>query len=267
MKFFPSRTVMVSIGPLTVTWYAFLILLGACLAYGISKKRMDKRGYSDFPFSDFFINVLFLGIIGARIWYCIFTYPEYYANDPLGVFKIYEGGLAIQGGVIVALIYSIYFMKKHRVPFLVVGDAIMPTVLIAQAIGRWGNFVNQEAYGQVITEAKINAYHLPSFIKNGMYINGYYRQPTFLYESVLNIIGFLLIVFVVSRIFKKEGCQFYAYFIWYGITRFIVETYRSDSLMLGSIKMAQLTSVVFIVLGIIGMITIYYKDRKGQQNV
>ena len=103
--------------------------------------------------------------------------------------------------------------------------------------------------------------------ENGIYINGYYRQPTFLYESVLNIIGFLLIVFVVSRIFKKEGCQFYAYFIWYGITRFIVETYRSDSLMLGSIKMAQLTSVVFIVLGIIGMIIIYYKDRKGQQNV
>ena len=267
MKFFPSRTIVVSLGSFTITWYALLILCGACLAYGISKYRMSKREYPDFPFSDFFINVLLLGIIGARIWYCVFTYPEYYANDPLGVFKIYEGGLAIQGGVIAALIYSYYFMKKHNIPFLVAGDAIMPTVLIAQAIGRWGNFVNQEAYGQVISEAKINAYHLPSFIKNGMYINGYYRQPTFLYESVLNLLGFIIIVFVVSKFLKKTGCQFYFYFIWYGITRFIVEIYRSDSLMLGSIKMAQLTSVVFILIGIVGIIRIYYKDRKDQQNV
>lgn len=265
MKFFPSRTVVLSLGPLSITWYALLIITGALIAYLFSKQRMIKRGYPDFPFSDFFINVLFIGIIGARIWYVIFMYQELYAANPIDIFKIYEGGLAIQGGVIAALIYSVYYMKKHNVDILKAGDAIMPTVLIAQALGRWGNFVNQEAFGQIISEEQINALHLPEFIKDGMYIGGAYRQPTFLYESVLNILGFILIAYVLSRFLKKDGCQFAMYFIWYGITRFIVESFRSDSLMLGSLKMAQVTSVAFIIIGVAGIIYIYHSSKKLQK--
>lgn len=262
MALFPSRTIFLQLGPLNITWYAVCIMTGALIAYLFSKKRMSDRGYSDFPFSDFLINVLIIGIIGARIWYVIFTFNERYISNPIDIFKIYEGGLAIQGGVIAVLPYAVYFMKKHHVDILKAGDAIMPTVLIAQALGRWGNFVNQEAFGQIITEAHINALHLPGFIKSGMYINGYYRQPTFLYESVLNILGFILIAYVISRFLKKDGCQFALYFVWYGITRFIVEAFRSDSLMLGSIKMAQLTSVVFVIVGIIAIIYLYMRKNK-----
>ncbi len=261
MALFPSRTIFLQLGPLNITWYAVCIMVGALLAYAISKKRMSDRGYGDFPFSDFLVNILLIGIIGARIWYVIFTFEERYANNLMDIFKIYEGGLAIQGGIIAALPYAIYFMKKHNVNILQAGDAIMPTVLIAQALGRWGNFVNQEAFGQIMTEAQINALHLPEFIKDGMYIGGYYRQPTFLYESVLNILGFILIAFVFSRILKNDGCQFALYFVWYGITRFIVESFRSDSLMLGSIKMAQLTSIAFIIVGIGIIIYSYWKKK------
>lgn len=262
MALFPSHTIFFQLGPLTITWYAVFIMTGAAIAFLFSKQRMTKSGYGDFPFSDFFINILIIGIIGARIWYVIFTFNETVGNNWLNIFKIYEGGLAIQGGVIAALPYAIYFMKKHNVDILKAGDAIMPTVLIAQGLGRWGNFINQEAYGQIISEAHINALHLPEFIKNGMYINGYYRQPTFLYESVLNILGFILIAYVFSRFFKKEGSQFAFYFIWYGITRFIIEAFRSDSLMLGPIKMAQLTSVAFVLAGVGGLIYLYLSKRK-----
>lgn len=262
MAFFPSRTIVLALGPFTITWYATFIITGALIAYGLSKLRMSKRGYGDFPFSDFFINILVIGIIGARIWYVLFSSDPGYWSDPIRIFKIYEGGLAIQGGVIAALPYAIYFVKKHHVDVLKAGDAIMPTVLIAQGIGRWGNFVNQEAYGQIISEAHINALHLPEFIKNGMYINGYYRQPTFLYESILNILGFILIAYVLSRFLKKDGCQFALYFIWYGITRFIIETFRSDSLMLGPLKMAQVTSIVFVVVGVIAIIYFYTHKNK-----
>lgn len=265
MKFFPTRSIILQLGPLTITWYAALIVTGALIALYISKRRMTKRGYGDFPFTDFFINILVIGIIGARLWYVIFMYDELYASNPIDIFKIYEGGLAIQGGVIAALPYAIYFMKKHHVDILKAGDAIMPTVLIAQALGRWGNFMNQEAFGQIISEAQIDALHLPEFIKQGMYIQGAYRQPTFLYESVLNILGFLMIVYVISRILKKDGSQFAFYFIWYGITRFIVEAFRSDSLMLGSLKMAQVTSLVFIIAGILLLIYIYAFKTKNRK--
>lgn len=265
MAFFPNRQIIISLGSLSITWYAFFILSGALIALWFSQKRMTKRGYGDFPFTDLFINILVIGIIGARLWFVLFApNKEQFLNHPLDIFKIYEGGLAIQGGVVAALPYAIYFVRKHKVNVLEAGDAIMPTVLIAQALGRWGNFMNQEAYGQIISEAHIDALCLPEFIKNGMYIEGYYRQPTFLYESVLNIIGFILIAYVLSRVFKKTGSQFAMYFIWYGIVRFIVEAFRSDSLMLGSIKMAQLTSIVFIIVGLAGMIYLYTKQRKGE---
>lgn len=263
MKLFPNRTTFISFGSLTIQWYAVFIVTGALVAYYISCKRMEKKGYTDLPLSDFFVNTLLIGFLGARIWYVIFMFDELYANDLMGIFKIYEGGLAIQGGLIAAIPYAFYFCKKHNISILKAGDAIMPTVLIAQAIGRWGNFMNQEAYGQIMTKARMDALPIPQFIKDGMYIYGAYRQPTFLYESVLNLIGFIVIVFIISKIFKKDGCQFAFYFIWYGIVRFIVEAYRSDSLMLGSIKMAQLTSIVFIIVGVIGLIYIYKINRES----
>ena len=140
-------------------------------------------------------------------------------------------------------------------------------LLLAQAIGRWGNFFNGEAYGRTVSYEFLRNLHLPSFIIKGMYIDGAYREPTFLYESVFSLIGFF-ILFGISRLKNiKVGQLTGLYLIWYGIERIIIESFRSDSLMLGPMKIAQIISLIFIVFGIYLMIkniknNKYYKEER-----
>ena len=264
IKFFPDFDTFLSIGSYRIQMYALMILIGACIAYFIAKKRFEEKGYDSSILSDFFFNVLFIGIIGARIWYVVFKFNDIYIHDPMQVFAIWNGGLAIQGGIIAALIYSYTFFKNNNICFLRAGDALMPCVLIAQACGRWGNFFNHEAFGGDVTLEFLKSLMLPDFIIENMYIQGAYHHPTFLYESVGNIVVFLIIVFVVARFQKYKGTQFYSYFIGYGIVRYFVEGLRTDSLMLGPIRMAQLTSIVFIIAGLVG---IYISYKKGWKEV
>lgn len=261
MALFPDFHTFLTIGPLHIQWYAVMILTGAFIAYTIGEQRFKKLGYSTELLSDYFFSLLFIGIIGCRIWYVIFTFKEMYMANPIEIFAIWHGGLAIQGGIIAGLIYSYYFFEKHDIPFLAAGDAIMPCVLIAQAFGRWGNFFNHEAFGGTVTLEFLQSLHLPNFIIQNMFIDGAYHHPTFLYESVGNIIAFLLIFFVVRKLQKHRGVQFFSYFVFYGIVRFFVEGLRTDSLMLGPIRMAQLVSIVFIIVGMIGII---YVSKKGE---
>lgn len=262
MKFFEDFSTFVTIGPIDIKWYAICILSGALIAYYIAKKRFTKLGYNPDILSDYLMNLLVVGIIGARIWYVIFTYDSLYAQDPMQIFAIWNGGLAIQGGIFTGLIYSYYFFKKQNIRFLSAGDALMPLALIAQACGRWGNFFNHEAFGGEVTLEFLQSLHLPEFIIDNMYIQGAYHHPTFLYESVGNIIACLIIIFIIGKIQKKEGVQFFSYFVFYGIIRFFVEGLRTDSLMLGSLRMAQLVSIAFIIAGIIGIIYVHFKGRK-----
>ncbi len=139
MQFFPSFSVFLKIGSLEIHYYALCIITGALIAYELGQYRFKKLGYARNILSDYFFALLLLGIIGARIWYVIFMWNELYATNPMEIFAVWHGGLAIQGGIFAGLIYSAYFFKKHEIPFLVAGDAIMPGVLIAQALGRWGN--------------------------------------------------------------------------------------------------------------------------------
>lgn len=261
MTFFPRFSTFVEIGPLSIQWYAIMILLGASIAYKIGEYRFKKLDYSTDMLSDYFFNLLFIGIIGARIWYVIFMWEERYLYDPFEIFAIWHGGLAIQGGLFTGLLYSFYFFKKHQIPFLKAGDAIMPCVMIAQACGRWGNFFNHEAYGTACSLEFLENLCLPSFVIDNMYIHGAYHHPTFIYESIGNILSFFIIVILVRKIQKHEGIQFYCYFLFYGIVRFFVEGLRTDSLMLGNIRMAQLISIVFIIVGIIGIV---YQHKKGK---
>ena len=151
MQFFPSFSVFLKIGSLEIHYYALCIITGALIAYELGQYRFKKLGYARNILSDYFFALLLLGIIGARIWYVIFMWNELYAANPMEIFAVWHGGLAIQGGIFAGLIYSAYFFKKHEIPFLVAGDAIMPGVLIAQALGRWGNFFNHEAYGSAVS--------------------------------------------------------------------------------------------------------------------
>lgn len=267
MNFFPDSKTFISIGGFSIQWYAICILLGAYIAYELGQYRFKKLGYHRDILSDFFINVLAIGIIGARIWYVIFMFQELYINDPIEIFMIHHGGLAIQGGLIAGLGYSYYYFKKHEIDFLVAGDAIMPGVLIAQAFGRWGNFFNQEAHGSIVSLDFLKGLHLPNFIIEGMHIDGNYYHPTFLYESILCLIGFLLIVLVVKRFQKKQGTQFFSYFIWYGVIRFFIEGLRTDSLYAFGLRTAQIISIVFILIGVIGILYLVKYGKAVEEDI
>ncbi len=266
MHFFEDFSTFVTIGNIHIQWYAVCILVGACIAYLLGQYRFKQLGYDKEILSDYFIVLLFVGIIGARIWYVIFMFDELYMNNPIEIFAIWHGGLAIQGGIFAGLIYSYFFFKKRNIPFLQAGDAIMPGVLIAQACGRWGNFFNHEAFGGSVSLQFLESLHLPDFIIQNMFIVGSYHHPTFLYESLGNIIAFLLIIFVIKKLAKHEGVQFFSYFVLYGIVRFFVEGLRTDSLMIGPLRTAQLISIAFIIAGIIGIIYVHYKGKNIQES-
>ncbi len=262
IRFFENFHTFVRIGSISIHWYAIVILFGAGIAYLLGQYRFQQLGYNKEILSDYFFVLLFVGIVGARLWYVIFTFDELYASNPIEIFAVWHGGLAIQGGLFAGLIYSYFFFKKRNIPFLVAGDAILPGVLIAQACGRWGNFFNQEAFGGEVSLSFLQFLHLPQFIIDHMYIGGAYHHPTFLYESLGNIVAFLLIIFVIRKFQRHIGIQFFSYFVCYGVVRFFVEGLRTDSLMFGVIRMAQLVSIVFIIVGIIGIIYVHFKGQR-----
>lgn len=260
--FFVDRQTFFQLGFISIQYYALFIMMGVFVAYMIGQYNFKKHGYDKEILSDFVFYLLPIGILGARLWYVIFMWNEMYADNLAEIVRIDHGGLAIQGGVVAGLIFSYYFFKKRGIDFFRAGDAIMPGVLVAQAFGRWGNFFNQEAHGGEVARNFLEGLHLPNFIIEGMYINGSYYHPTFLYESVLNVIGFLLIFLVVKKVTRYRGVEFFSYFIWYGIIRFFVEGMRTDSLYFLGMRTAQLTSLAFIVVGIGGIVYVVSKNLR-----
>ena len=183
-------------------------------------------------------------------------------SESIGAFAVWNGGLAIHGGIIAGLLFIIYYCKKHEVNIWKMLDIIVVGLIIAQAIGRWGNFFNSEAYGPITTAADLKSLGIPQFIINGMYILGDYRQPTFFYESVWCFFGFCAMLLIRKYKYLKIGQLTGFYLLWYGIIRLIIEGMRTDSLMLGPIKMAQLVSIVFIIAGII----IFIRSVRKKEN-
>ncbi|NLW29538.1 MAG: prolipoprotein diacylglyceryl transferase [Erysipelothrix sp.] len=268
MKFFPDRQTLISVGPLEIKYYAVFILLGAIFAYAISARNLKKKGYSKEIAEDLFFGALLSGILGARLWYVVFYDLSSYLQNPIQIFNFMQGGLAIHGGLFFGVLYGYYFAKKRKLQFLHLADQILYTVLVAQALGRWGNFMNQEAFGPVVDESFFAL--LPTFIKEGMLIAGHYRMPTFLMESALNVFGFLVIHFGLhERNQYKKGDLVYAYLIWYGIVRFYIESFRTDYLpFFGTgLKIAQVTSVAFIVVGLIGYFGVIRKIFKTKKPI
>lgn len=257
--------IAIKIGPLTVAWYGIIIVVGMMLAIYLTTKEADKRDVSE----DFIIDTAFwtipIGIIGARLYYVLFEL-NVYLNDPIRIFYIWEGGLAIYGGIIAGFLTFYYRSQKENVPILLLTDIVTPYLLLAQGIGRWGNFVNQEAHGGEVTRQFLEKLMLPEFIIEGMNIGGTYYHPTFLYESVWSLIGVAVILLIRNReklLLRGEATS--AYLIWYGIGRLFIEGMRTDSLYLGAFRVSQIVSVVIILLGI-GLIVYqrFYKFPKPQ---
>ena len=261
MTFFPDLKTFMNIGGITITWYAIFVLGGAMLVYWLTSRVVRKWGYKDSMLEDFFIMLLPIAILGARLYYVIFEW-QYYMDDPISILYIWEGGLAIHGGIIAGVLFGYCYFKKHQVDALRLADIIFPFMMIGQAIGRWGNFMNQEAYGSIVDPSFFHGF--PKFIADNMFIDGYYRMPTFLIEGVGNLIGFVLIYFIYRKYGrKKRGDLAYAYFVWYGMIRFFVEAFRTDSLMLGNLKVAQLISLALVAFGLLGIFGLYNKLFKN----
>ena len=253
--------VMINLGIFQIKWYSFFIFLAMLTACLIIFKESKKKNVPDNYLTNLIFYGLIIGILGARLYYVIFNL-DYYLNNPSQIFAIWNGGLAIHGGLISALIFLMIYSRKNKINILQILDIIVVGVIIAQAIGRWGNFFNQEAYGNIISLQALKNMHLPKFIIDGMYISGSYREPTFLYESICSLIGFILLLILRATKKLKTGQLTAIYLIWYGIVRFGIETLRSDSLMLGQIKVAQLVSLLFVISGIALFIYSHIKKKK-----
>lgn len=252
--------ILIEIGNIKIYWYSVMILLGVLIGSYLVLRESKRFNISKSKISDMLFYTIIFGIIGARIYYVIFNF-DYYINNPIDIIKVWEGGLAIHGGIIAGVIYLIYYTKKNNLNTLLITDICVPGVLIGQALGRWGNFFNGEAHGPITTLEYLQNLHLPKFIINGMNIDGNYYIPTFFYESLWCLIG-LIIVLLIRRILKiKKGNITGFYLIWYGIGRFLIEQLRTDSLMLNTLKQAQIISIIMIIIGIIMLIY----SRKGEE--
>jgi phosphatidylglycerol:prolipoprotein diacylglycerol transferase len=241
--------ILVEIGNIRIYWYSIMILMGMIIGTLLIIKEAKKHHISKSKMSDMLFYTIIIGIIGARIYYVLFNL-NYYTNI-IDTLKVWEGGLAIHGGIITGALFMIIYTKKNDLPTLKVFDICVPGLLIGQAIGRWGNFFNQEAHGPITTLAHLQEMHIPKFVIEGMNINGNYYIPTFLYESIWCIIGLLLIIIIRRIRITKISNITSIYLIWYGIGRYIIEKYRTDSLMLDTLKQAQIISIIMILTGII----------------
>lgn len=249
-----------------VYYYSLCILLGVVVAYILITREGKKQGLPKEFISDLIFYTLIIGILGARVYYCVFNL-DYYLANPSEILKIYNGGLAIHGGVIAGLIFVYFYTKKKNISFIKILDIVAPAVIIAQSFGRWGNFFNQEAHGGITTYQNLKNMHIPEFIINGMHIEGKYYYPTFFFESIWCLIGFIILMIARKNKNLRKGFQIGFYFIWYGIGRFFIEALRTDSLMFFGLKIAQIVSLIGIIIGIIIIVTNRNKKYYNEMEV
>lgn len=247
------------IGNFDIRWYAVIILLGIILGLILAYYNCKKKNVSFDILSDGFLIVFPFAIIGARLYYVLFEFKNY-KDNLIDIFNIRQGGLAIHGGLIAAVIATFIYAKVKKINFLAYLDVVAPSIILAQAIGRWGNFMNSEAHGGKVTYEFISKF--PQFIQKGMHINGAYYHPTFLYESIWNLIVCIILIAILYK--KKEnnnGVVISSYIILYSVGRFFIEGLRTDSLMFGEIRVAQLISVLGIIVG--SFLILYVKKLKN----
>ena len=185
--------ILFDLGIIQIKWYSLFIFIAMLVASILIYREARRKKIDD----DTLFNMLFygiiIGILGARLYYVLFNL-NYYLKYPLEIIMIWNGGLAIHGGLLAGLLFMAYYSKKHKINILGILDILVVGVIIAQSIGRWGNFFNQEAYGGIISLSTLKSMHLPQFIIDGMYIDGAYRTPTFLYESFSSLLCFIVLI-------------------------------------------------------------------------
>lgn len=232
---------------LEVRWYGILIAAGVLLGAIIALREAKRIGFDEETLMDLLIWEVPLALVGARIYYVIFEWDRY-RHNPIEALNVRNGGLAIHGAIIMAIIVAVIFTRIRKVDFWTVADICAPSIILGQAIGRWGNYANQEAHGG------------PTSLPWGIMVGGEKVHPTFLYESIWNLLVFIFLLWYGRKKQKVRGEVFLLYLSLYSFIRFFIEGLRTDSLMMGQIRVAQLVSVI----GIIVPAYIMYKKRKKE---
>ncbi|KIL42935.1 prolipoprotein diacylglyceryl transferase [Jeotgalibacillus campisalis] len=259
----PIDPIAISFGGVQIAWYGLIIGTGIILGYILANREADRLGMPKDLFADLLIWAVPIAIISARIYYVIFQW-DYYAQNPGAIIQIWNGGIAIHGALIGSVATGVVYAKIKGLSFWKIVDIAAPSIILGQMLGRWGNFINQEAHGGEVSRSFLESLFLPDWIIDQMYINvdgtfAYYH-PTFLYESLWNLAGLVLLL-LLRKVNPRRGEIFLAYVIWYSIGRAFVEGLRTDSLMLTeTIRVAQLLSLVLIVVAVAIMI---YRRKKG----
>lgn len=251
LEFHISR-VAFSIGPLTVYWYGIILVFGMGMALLYCTRRSRDFGIHPDRVSDVILYAIVAGLIGARIYYVLFSW-DYYSQHPAEIFRIWEGGIAIYGGILGGLLGSVLLCKLWKIPLLPLLDLMVGGLILGQAIGRWGNFMNIEAFGGNttlpwgMTGPSIVAYlegQAAVLAEIGVIVDPIMPvHPTFFYESLWNLAGFGFIVWYTSRR-RLNGELTLLYLAWYGLGRAWIEGLRTDSLMWGSVRVSQLLAAV-----------------------
>lgn len=241
--------IFLKIGSLQIYWYSVILLFAFVLGIILATIYGKKEGIDKDTIYDYAVYLIPICLIGARLYYVFFNL-DYYMNNVMAIIKVWEGGLAIHGGILAGVIYTYYYSKKHNISFLKFLDILVISLIVGQIIGRWGNFMNGEAYGPIVSLKTLQSFHIPNFIIDGVFIEGHYHHPTFLYESLWNLLGLTIILIMRRKRFYHYGYLTAIYLIWYGLGRFFIEGMRQDSLMLGIFKIAQIVSIGMIILGV-----------------
>lgn len=231
---------------LEIRWYGIFIASAFLIGTIIALREMKRRGMDEEILIDLLLFVVPAALIGARIHYVIFSW-DLYKNNPMEVFNFRAGGLAIHGGVIAGVLVGFIFCKVRKLDFWKFADITAPSIILGQAIGRWGNYANQEAHGG------------PTDLPWGIMVNGVKVHPTFLYESIWNFLTFIFLIWYTRKKSKADGEVFLLYIILYSLARYFIEGLRTDSLMWSQFRVAQLISLVSIVIAAI----VFYRRRKA----
>jgi len=260
-----------TIGPITIHWYGLLIVTGAVLAAVVASAEARRRGEDPERAWDILVWCLLLGIIGARLYHVIsrpaggFVGWDYYKEHPIDIIAFWKGGfrgLGIYGGVVGGVLAIFIYTWRHKLSFWRWLDIVSPGVLLAQAIGRWGNFMNQELYGPPMKNPmpwglKIDAQHrYGEYLDLQKYpVETTRFHPTFLYESLWNLIGFALLLWIGRRFAHRlrNGDVFFLYLIWYPVGRFFIEMLRPDAWTIGGMATAQWIALLAILFALVGL--------------
>jgi phosphatidylglycerol---prolipoprotein diacylglyceryl transferase len=242
---------VLQIGPFAIRWYGLLFATGVLLGTWLAQREAIRRGQDSEQLLNVIVFGVMAGLIGARLYYVLFNWG-YYGLRPLKILAVWEGGLAIHGGLLAGGLAAVIYSVCKKLPVLTYLDIMAPSALLGQAIGRWGNFFNQEAFG-IPTNLPWKLYIEPHY--RPPHLAGYeYFHPTFLYESLWNLLVFAILYFLLRRRLQRVPGTLALYYLGlYSVGRFFVEGLRIDSLMLGPLRAAQVVSLVLIALSLVGL--------------